>query len=255
MKKILGAVVLVFGWMSGAAVHADEFLLGVRGGPSIPQLSGGGNEISRGYDSRLAPNFGVVGEYYFTPRLSLVAEIDYSGQGGVRKGVQPITQSPEGLPPLPPGQFLYGDFRNESILNYLEIPLMLKMDWELCEHWRCFVEGGLFVGFLLDAEEHTRGSSQIFVDPNRTPLTMGGQPLPPVSFDSTTDNLGDLNKVNWGVIAGVGVTYLFNPRHQLFLDLRGEYGLRAVQKDTATDGNSNTGCAVLSLGYKYSFGQ
>ena len=255
MKKALCIAVLAFGWLAGTAVQADDFLLGVRGGLSIPRLSNGGNEISDGYSSRLGPNFGIVGEYYLTHSLSLVAEIDYSSQGGIRRGVQPITQSPDGVPPLPPGQYLYGDFRNESILNYLEIPLMLKMDWELCEHWRCYVEGGVFIGFLLDAEEHTSGSSQIYVDQNRTPLTMGGQPLPPVSFDSTTDNLGDLNKVNWGVTAGVGVTYLFTPNHQFFLDLRGEYGLRAVQKDTATNGSSSTGCAVLALGYKYSFGR
>jgi len=85
-------------------------------------------------------------------------------------------------------------------------------------------------------------------------LTVGGHPLPPVSFDSTTDNLADLNKVNWGITASVGVAYLCSEHHQLFLDLRGEYGLRAVQKDTANNGSSNTGNAVLSLGYKYSFG-
>jgi len=255
MRKIIPAVIVVLAGLAGPVVHAEEFLLGVRGGPSIPQLSDGGNEVSRGYASRLAPNFGLVAEYYFADHFSLVTEIDYSGQGGVRKGVQPITQSPNGVPPLPPGQFLYGDFRNESILNYLEIPLMLKADYTPCDHWRIYIEGGAFVGFLLDAEEHTRGTSQIYMDQNRTPLTIGGQPLPPVSFDSTTDNLGDLNKVNWGVTAGIGVAYLFCERHQLFLDLRGEYGLRAVQKDTATNGNSNTGNLVLSLGYMYSFGR
>jgi len=179
MKKVIPVVLLMVAGMVGPTSRADEFLLGVRGGPSIPQLSDGGNDISRGYSSRLAPNFGLVAEYYFASHLSLVAEIDYSGQGGVRKGVQPITQSPEGLPPLPPGQYLYGDFRNESILNYLEIPLMLKVDLEMCEHWRVYAEGGLFIGFLLDAEEHTSGSSPIYVDQNRTPLTVGGHPLPP----------------------------------------------------------------------------
>lgn len=255
MKSLWYWVASVLVLAVGQTGQAEDFWLGVRGGPSIPRLSNGGNEISRGYNSRLAPNFGVVAEYYLTRHVSLLAELDYSGQGGVRDGVQPITQSPEGLPPLPPGQYLYGDFRNESILNFLEIPVMLKADWELSDHWRVFIEGGVFIGFLLDAEEHTRGSSQIYVDQNRTPLAVNGRPLPPVSFDSTTDNLGDLNKVNWGVTAGAGITYVFLQRHQLFLDIRGEYGLRSVQKDTAANGNSNTGNAVFSLGYKYCFGR
>ena len=70
-----------------------------------------------------------------------------------------------------------------------------------------------------------------------------------------TGNNGWVSQDITTVTAGVGVTYLFTPNHQFFLDLRGEYGLRAVQKDTATNGSSSTGCAVLALGYKYSFGR
>ncbi|MCX6995609.1 MAG: porin family protein [Kiritimatiellaeota bacterium] len=234
MKKMICAVTLA-ALAASQAVQAGALWIGLHGGPSIPRLSSGDNEISRGYSSRLAPNFGLLAEYTLTDHLALQLGVDYSGQGGVRDGVQPITQSPAGLPPLPPGQYLYGDFKNESVLNYLEIPLMLKWQWELSEHWRCFVEGGAFLGFLLDAEERTRGTSPVFVDQNRTPLAMNGQPLPPVSFDANTDVKSDLNEVNWGIIGGVGVAYLFNPQHQLLLDLRGEYGLRAVQKDTATN--------------------
>ena len=254
MKKMLCAVTLA-ALAAGPAARAGDLWIGLRGGPSIPRLSSGDNEVSRGYSSRLAPNFGLMAELGLADHLSLQLEVDYSGQGGQRDGLQPITQSPAGLPPLPPGQYLYGDFKNESILNYLEIPLMLKWHWDLSEHWRCFVEGGAFIGFLLDAEEHTRGTSQVFVDANGTPLAMNGQVLPPVSFDANTDVKSDLNEVNWGIIGGVGVAYLFNQQHQILLDLRGEYGLRAVQKDTATNGSSNTGCAVLSVGYVFNFGR
>ena len=253
MRKMLCAVVWAAVAAAGPVAHAQDLWVGLRGGPSIPRLSSGDNEISRGYSSRLAPNFGLMAEYALTEHLALHLEVDYSGQGGVRDGVQPITQAPAGLPSLAPGQYLYGDFKNESILNYLEIPLMLKWQWAWSEHWRYFVEGGAFVGFLLDAEERTRGTSPVYVDQNRTPLAMNGQLLPPVSFDANTDVKGDLNEVNWGIVGGVGVAYLINPQHQLLLDLRGEYGLRAVQKDTATNGSSNTGNAVLSVGYLFRF--
>jgi hypothetical protein len=74
-------------------------------------------------------------------------------------------------------------------------------------------------------------------------------------FDEDTDVKSDLHEVNWGVTAGLGVSYVVCERHQLFLDVRGEYGLRSVQKNTERDGESNTGNAVFSLGYKYCFGR
>ena len=172
--------------------------MGVRGGLSIPRLSAGGNEVSSGYSSRFAPDFGVVAGYDLSDHFAVVGEVHYAGQGGKREGLQPITQSPEGLPPLEPGQYLYGDFKDESILNYLEIPLMGMYRWTLSEKWRCFAEGGPFIGFLLNATEKTRGTSLIYVDRNRTPLTIEGEPLPPVSFDANTNVKSDLNEVNWG---------------------------------------------------------
>jgi len=255
MKKILGVVTLAATLAVGPLVQADELWIGLRGGPSIPRLSSGGNEISRGYSSRLASNLGLMAEYALTDHVALQLEVDYSGQGGLRDGVQPITQAPAGLPPMGPGQYLYGDFKNESVLNYLEIPLMLKGQWWWSGHWRFFVEGGAFVGFLLDAEERTRGASQVYVDQNGTPLRMNGQALPPVSFDADTNIKSDINEVNWGIVGGVGVVYRFNDQHQIMLDLRGEYGLRAIQKDTAANGESNTGNAVFSLGYMFNFGR
>jgi len=236
------------------AAAPRDFWIGVRGGPSIPQLSDGNNEVSRGYESRLAPNFGLVGEYFVTDHFSLVSEIDYSGQGGIRRGIQPITQSPEGMPPLLPGQYLYGDFKSESILDYLEVPVMAKYEWEVGSHWRYFAEAGPYIGFLLDAKQKTSGSSQIYVDQNKTPLSVEGQAMPPVSFDAETDVKGDLQKVNIGITAGMGLEYLINAFHEIFLDLRGEYGLTDVQKDTEANGKSHTGNAVFSLGYKFNFG-
>lgn len=255
MKKLIPCVVI---GLSIAAVSyagdAGDLWLGVRAGPSVPRLSGGGNEISRGYDSIVAPNGGLVADYFLTSGSSLLIEVDYSGQGGERKGLQPITQTPQGLPDLPPGQLLYGDFKNKSILNYLEIPVMGKCEWGSGEHWRCFVEAGPYVGYLLNAKEESRGTSQIYVDQQRTPLAIDGQPLPPMSFDASTNVKSDLHRINAGITAGIGTAYLFNANNQVFLDLRGEYGLTTIQKDTFDNGSSHTGNAVLSLGYKVRFG-
>ena len=39
---------------------AGDWTIGLRGGPSIPRLRGGGNEVSKGYSSIVAPNSGLI---------------------------------------------------------------------------------------------------------------------------------------------------------------------------------------------------
>jgi hypothetical protein len=252
LRTVSFAVVLALA--SGPRASAQGFQLGVRGGPSVPHLSGGGNQISEGYQSTLAPNFGVMGEFGFTPHFSLMTELDYAGQGGVRKGMQPITQSPAGLPPLPSGQYLYADFRNESILDYLEAAVMAKYTWGRAPLVRWFVQGGPYFAYLLHATEKTSGSSGVYLTPGGPPLTIQGQPLPPQDFGTRTDVKNGLWRFNWGATAGGGTEFLLAPRHRLFLEVRGEYGLRTIQKDHS-NGTSNTGCAEFLVGYKFALGR
>jgi len=235
--------------------QAQDWWVGVRGGPSIPQLSGGGNEVSRGYSSILAPNFGLVVERTFTTHFSILAEVDYSGQGGERKGLQPITQDIPGLPPLPPGTYYYGDFKNRSELDYLEIPVLAKYEWALSDNWRLFVEAGPYIGYLMHAEEKTRGTSLIYTDNQGLNVAqLGGVDLPPVDFSQNTNVRGSLNKVNAGAMAGAGLGYLLDACNMIYLDIRGEYGLTTIQKNTSQDGRSNTGSAAFLVGYKHCFG-
>jgi hypothetical protein len=254
MNKVLCTMTLILVLAAGPAADGRDLWFGVRGGPSIPNLSGGGNEVSEGYSSIVAPNFGLVADYFLTDHISIKMEADYSVQGGERNGLQPITQALPGLPALPPGQYLYADFRNKSVLDYIEIPVMAKYQGGVSKNWRYFVQAGPYIGFLLNAEQETRGTSLIYADKNGTPLTLGGQPLPPVSFDANTDVKNRLNDVNAGITAGVGLAYLIGEHHQVFLDIRGQYGLIPLQKDTDTDGESHAGCVVFSLGYMFHFG-
>src|ERR1700678_957808 len=83
--------------------------LGVHGGLSIPDLSGGsGNQLSSDYTSRLAANFGIQAEWPIYHRFSIQAELNFAGQGGQRNGMQPITNLPASYQQLvPPGSYLY----------------------------------------------------------------------------------------------------------------------------------------------------
>jgi Outer membrane protein beta-barrel domain len=116
-----------------------QVLIGIQGGLSVPDLSGGNNEVSQGYTSRLAPNFGLTFEFTMTDNISIEPQINFNGQGGQRNVFQPIASLP------PP--YEYANFNNMSILNYIEMPVLAKYIYRL-NGIALDINGGPFIGFL-----------------------------------------------------------------------------------------------------------
>ena len=235
------------------AVAAGPVTVGIRGGSGIPDLhDNGGNEMSAGYSSRVAPTFGGFVEYGFTPTFSVQAEFSFVGQGGRRDGLQPLLDAPG----LPPGRY-YANFKNTAKLNYLEIPVLAKYHFGGAQH--LFVGAGPYVGFLLSAQSVTHGTSPIYTDaqgrsPLLLPLGPGGELVPVAGdFDQTMGTKGDLNSVNWGFQGGAGYGQEFGPG-MLILDVRASLGLTNIQRDTAANGKSSTGDLVVALAYAVRLG-
>jgi len=247
---ILVAAVLTF--VSIAA--GQDVNVGIKGGVSIPNLSGSGdNVVTKNYKSRTAITFGAFVELGLSDKFSIQPELNYSQQGGVRKGVQPITRPIPGLPPLPPGQYLFGDFKNTAKLNYLEIPVLLKYKFGSKGKIRFFLNGGVYYGYLLNATTVTKGTSTIYVDENKTPLLVPplGTPLPPMSFDAKTDVINDVNRNNFGLTGGGGLLIPSGKKNNFIIDVRISRGLTHIQKNTALNGESRTGNFVVSFGYVF----
>ena len=72
----------------------------------------------------------------------------------------------------------------------------------------------------------------------------------PQSFDASTDVKSDINSFNFGITGGVGFIEKVG-KGELFLDLRGAYGLTTVQKDSQ-NGKSHNGYLLIALGYAIS---
>ncbi len=233
-----------------------ETHIGFKGGISIPKLSGSdNNELSRDYKSRVAPNFGVFFEFDVAKKTSLQFEVNYAGQGGKRNGIQPVSQSIPGLPPLPNGAFYYANFKNEAKLNYLEIPALVKYRFRSKEKTGIYINGGVYYGHLLNATTVTSGSSTLFLDRDgRIPLLLppANTPFPAIPFDAKTDIKNDVNKNNFGVTGGGGIE-IPHGKNYFVIDARVSYGFLAIQKDTLRNGNSKTGNLVISFGYAFGF--
>lgn len=227
----------------GQAIGQAPIYVGVQGGISIPNLHGsGGNEVSRGYASRLGPYFGVFGQYRFSDLFSIQPEVNYSAQGGKKDGQQAIAGQ-DVNPQAPAGTYYYANFKSVARLNYIEVPVLAKFTFRLTDRLRLSVDAGPYVGFLVGAKNETSGTSPVYADKAETqPLPVGEQ-----SFDGNQDIKDQLHKTNWGAQGGVGLEEALGSGY-LFLHGGGNYGFVNIQKGTA-HGKNNTGAATAVLGY------
>lgn len=256
MKQFFGLTIFFLFVFCYSPLFSQTFIVGLHGGISVPQLkSSSENEISKDYSSRLAATFGLFADVGLTPQMSIKTAINYAGQGGKRQGVQPVTALPPFIAQmLPPGTMLYADFDNESVLNYLEVPVTIKFTWGSILKY--YINAGPYVGILLNSTQKTEGSSQLYFDNGTTqPVSMQGQPLPPQSFNAATDIKKEIHTVNLGLTGGIGFAYSLSRSSQIVLDARAAYGLKAIQKDTQANGKSRTGGLFLTLGYGYALGR
>lgn len=238
-------VLAVFVLATAGFATANEVTFGVHGGLSIPDIRGSSTDIfSQGFTSRQGPFFGISLETQVSPLFSLVAEINYTSQGGKKNGMQVITNVPPGFPT---DIYLYADFKNETILDYLEVPVLARLNFG--RRLRFFVNAGPYVGILVRARAVTSGSSLIYLD------QAGTQPIisSPVSFDANTDVKDSLRSTNIGLYAGGGVKYPVG-FGAFILEAHFQLGLTTIQRDVATSGKSQTGAVVISLGYNVALG-
>ena len=244
--------------------------IGFKGGFSLGKLSSSNDNIyTRNYESVSGFDLGFIFEMPFTKTFSLQPEINFTQRGGIRKGVQPITGNELseqlnqflpffGMPLITDGNPLYADFESESDLKYLEVPVLAKFGWG--NDFRFFVQAGPYVGILLCAKQETLGTSQFYFDSNASnpvvvPNPTGGTPplvqLPAQSLTASTDVKDDLHTVNFGAIAGVGVSKKMSEKGELFFDARASYSFNAIQIQDIY-GESRVGGVIFSFGYSHS---
>jgi hypothetical protein len=253
MKKITGILVLIMLLPGISHTQPSEikgvtkFTLGILGGINVPRLSGGDdNEMSRDFKSRSGKAFGLTASMSLGGNYSLRADFLYSSEGGQRNGMQAFSASAIN-PQAPPGTYLYASYDNESILNYFEIPVLVKYFFPAFESAGFYMNAGPYIGFLMNAKQVIKGTSTVYADRTATIVIVQD----PQVFDSETDVTDDINKVNLGVTGGLGFTQKVS-YGELFMDVRAAYGMVTIQKDEQNGSNYN-GNLLIGIGYSFSF--
>jgi hypothetical protein len=243
MKKItLVSVLMFFGLILTSSNVLAQFNFGVKAGYCMPNLSGGNNEVSQDYKTRPTFNIGIIGSYDLNENESIQVELNYASQGGKKDGLQAII-NPYQSQQLP-NPYIYADFKNEVIFNYLELPILAKYTFMFSENdFNVYVDLGPYIGCLLNAKTKAKGTSNFYADKTGTLFL----PIPPHTFNYDTNITNQIHKFNCGLAGGVGFEKSFG-NGVLFLDFRGTYGLFNIQKyDVA--GKNHTSAATIWLGY------
>jgi hypothetical protein len=232
----------------------EDVSVGIRGGISVPNLSAGGsveNPLNSGYSSRLGPDVGIFAEFKISKLFSIQPMLEYSGEGGKKDGLQAFPTPPQLAPefqPNPPPTYLYANYNSTAKLNYLMLPILAKLGWDLKKSSpiRFYIDAGPFLGLLLSAKQETSGTSNFYTDPQGTQALPGG----PASFNNTQDIKDQLHSFNVGVEGNVGFAYKLKSG-SIFIEGGGNYGFLNIQKESA-NGKNNTGAGTASLGYSIS---
>jgi len=222
--------------------------LGLKAGICIPNLKGSNsveNPVANDWSSRLGPYFGVLMSFKLSSHFSLQPELNFSSQGGKKKGKQAIATA--SIPGMPSGttlpSYLYLNMNAKTILNYIELPVLASGSFHLSKSVDLFVNAGPYIGYLLSAKTKSKGSSVIYKDEaETTPLFPA-----PVNLDMTMDIKDELKKMNMGIQFGAGVSYRLT-NGCVRLTGGGNLGLTNIQKDK-TNGENKTGAATITVGY------
>jgi hypothetical protein len=275
-------------------VHAQRVEVGIKGGLAIPNLTSGGSgsdtPLSEGYSSITAFGGGAFADFKITQTFSLQTGLEYSHQGGQKKGVQALPAAPvyagavaenpqfAAMQDYLPADFLYADFKSVANFYYLMLPVQAKLGWNLSQQspFRFYVSTGVFASYLLSAERLSKGTfPPFYADASKSTLTdwvMANNPalsmMPKAvqqmivegiqqfasaqqQVDDKQDIKSDIRHGNYGFIGAAGLSYQVDARGKIFIEAGGNYGLVKLQKETI-NGQNRIGAASIMLGYAFS---
>jgi len=232
-----------------------QISFGVKGGIAFPNLTDSGDNIySSDFSSVTTAGFGFLVDFEVSSMFSIQPEFMMAGRGGQRNGLQllPPSNIPSQLSAfLPAGVVPYAEINNRSTLDYIEIPVLMKLSFG--SNFKISPYVGPYFGILVNAKQKVSGTSGLYLDPNKSVQVtnpLSGQPLT-IDFNADANTKGDLNSTNFGVHGGVMLTKMTSDIDGFFLDGRVTYGFSSLQRNSQF-GETKIGSLSISFGYMQS---
>lgn len=146
------------------------------------------------YVKNISPQLGITGAFYFNPQFSVRGELNYELKGGI-----------------------FDNHDMKTSLNYVSLPIYLKFNFT--KDPEIYIYGGAYVSYLLAAK--TKGTYEINIGDDH------------ISESINEDILANLNKIDVGIVLGLGVQGRLNHRTDIFLDFRYTKGFMSLDNGTA----------------------
>jgi hypothetical protein len=165
--------------------------------------------VDYGYETGLVVGFSY--EYYLNENLSVKANLFYDKKSskGSAKTVSQEFQDPA---------FTQADIAFKFNYYYLTLPVLLKYDFKNCHG--LFVNGGPFLGYLLDSEFVGKATDGIQT----------------ASYTESTTYYN--NHFDAGLTLGVGMAFKIESKNYIVVEIRDNLGLAQTNKNNTFDGNT-----------------
>lgn len=201
MRKIVSALLFTFAFSS--ASHAQNIKLGINAGATYSNFSGIENPNDN-FEPEVNFLVGFSAEYLFSEHLALKANLSYDRKSSHGESIETFLIHPFPLE----DEILFSKRTIGVRYEYLTLPVMAK--WNFGKSKRFFVNGGPFVGYLLNAESHSTNDQASTLK----------------IYSDGTLNITDFTKrIDYGVSVGIGKSFRLTDKNDLVVEIRDNLGL------------------------------
>ncbi len=213
-------VAILFITTSNLQAQTYKWEFGVEAGAGIRSLRT--NPTDSAFKTDIGFTGGIAGQYNMSPMLSLRLGAAYE-----RKGAKFETTG---------GTTTTTAITGKVNVDYISIPLLLRVTFGKGKEVNFFVNAGPFVGILL--------ANKIKVD------AFGTNP------ETEIDNKDSTKKVDFGITGGLGVSFLVGKNMGFTVEARDNFGLTDINdRKTTIIEEIKTNSANLLLGFNWKFGR
>lgn len=227
MKKLLIIASFILGSLSIFAQEEPAFHFGVKASPSLAWL----RSDTKGYasdGSKFGFSYGLITDFNFASKYAFSTGIDITYRGGKFKTVQELkTKVNEDSVISTSASY---------VLQYLEIPITLKLKTNEIGSVTYYVQVGVAPGINIRARKNYASSTQ---------TTVLGTKYTTTAEENKLDAQNEINSLNLSMIIGGGVEYTLSGQTVLVGGIQFNNGFLDVFDDTP---KVNSNYLALTLG-------
>lgn len=216
MKKLLTIALLSIWSLSTSAQEESSFHFGLKAAPSIAWLKTDTKEVSSN-GSKFGFSYGLMTEFNFAKRYAFATGLDVAYRGGKLKSIFSINTG--GLDSTITTEATYK-------LQYVEIPLTLKLKTNEIGYFTYYLQFGLSPGVCIRGREDYKTTGQ------SNGVSYGNS-------ETDVDIKKDINNFNLSMIIGGGVEYTLSGSTNLLVGVTFNNGFLDVIDGNELKANSN----------------